>query len=307
MAGVSDRSSREIARRMGCNLVYTEMISAEGLARGDAKTIGLIDTDGEAPPVAVQLFGVDPHRMAQAARIVQDRGADLIDINAGCPARKVVNSGAGAALLRDLPRLAAILRETRKAITIPLTLKIRSGWDAQSLVDVEAARMAEIEGLDAIALHPRTRQQAFGGAADWTRIAAVRQAVSIPVIGNGDVWCGADARRMARETGCDAVMIGRGAMGNPWALRAALEALTTDRPGAECDREVPVGERLTLMMDHARSMVARKGERRGVLEMRKLVSGYLKGIRDSRPLRMELMTCETLAQMEEKIGAFKEK
>ncbi|MCX7048681.1 MAG: tRNA dihydrouridine synthase DusB [Candidatus Sumerlaeota bacterium] len=303
MAGYSDRTSREISREMGCDLVFTEMISAEGMRRLERKTVGMVDTDGEAPPVSVQIFGKDPAALAGAARVLQDRGASAIDINAGCPAKKVTNGGSGSGLLQDMPLLTGIVSQTRRAISIPLTLKFRLGWDLEHLVYMEVARMAEGEGVDAIILHPRTRQQGFGGAADWRRIAEVKQAVSIPVIGNGDVWTGADARRMVRETGCDGVMIGRGWMGNPWILRAALQALTTDAADAECDRPITLEERLAMLVNHARLMARRKGEARAAKEIRKFAHGYLKGVRNSKPLRAVLMRCATIGEIEEAIAA----
>ena len=302
MAGISDRSARDIARLMGCDLVFTEMASAEGLRRADRKTFALLDMEGEAPPVSVQVFGREPAAFAEAARILQDRGAHAIDINAGCPARKVIHSGCGVALLQDLPRLAAILRETRRAISLPLTLKYRAGWDTDCLVHLEVARMAQSEGVDALTLHPRTGSQGFSGHANWALIGEAKQSIAIPVIGNGDISSGADARRMVAQTGCDAVMIGRCYMGNPWVLRAAIKALTTNASDAECDRPVALDERLGLMMSHARSMAARKGERRGVIEMRKFAAGYLKGVSNSKPLRMALMRCESLAAMEEALA-----
>ena len=305
MCGISDRATRDMVRQMGCALAFSEMISAEGFRRHDGPTWRLLDHEGEAPPRAVQIFGACPEAMAQAAALLVETGVQVVDINAGCPAKKVVNGGSGAALLRDLDRLRQIVRAVRRAVPADraaATLKIRSGWDAQSLVDLEVARMAEGEGLDALTLHPRVRAQAFSGHADWARIAAVKQAIAIPVVGNGDVWSGADARRMARQTGCDAVMVGRGYMGNPWVFQAVAQGLLTDRPEADIDQPPPVAEKIAAMVAHTRAMAGRKGERRGVIESRKLVHRYLKGIPNARPLKMALMETVTLEQVEEAVA-----
>ncbi len=301
MCGISDRAMRELAREMGCELVMTEMISAEGFRRRDRKTQNLIDAEGERAPVGVQLFGDNPEAFGESARILEDQGVALVDINAGCPARKVVGSNGGSALLKDLPLLGRILQAARAATSLPLTLKYRSGWDVDSLVYLDVARLAEGEGIDAVTLHPRTRAQGFSGHSNWEHIAEVKDAVRLPVIGNGDITSGADARAMVTQTGCDAVMIGRAYMGAPWILRAAIQALTTDAVDEVIDRPPSVAERLEMLMRHGRRMAERKGERRGVIESRKLVTGYLKGVRNSRPLRMSLMRVETLEGMEEQI------
>src|SRR5271167_4394149 len=219
MAGVTDTLFRRVIRGLGsCGLLMTEFTSSEGITRSAAKTLRYLYFQEDEHPITAQLFGANPAVMAEAARMVEDLGYDAVDINLGCPAKKVVKCG-GSGLLRDLPLLEAILKSVRQAVRIPLTVKIRAGWDENSIVAAEVARMAEANGVEAVAVHPRTRLQGFEGRADWNIIRAVRDAVKIPVIGNGDVRLPEDAVRMVEETGCDAVMIGRAAATNPWIFR----------------------------------------------------------------------------------------
>src|SRR5256885_329233 len=216
MAGVTDTLFRRVIRGLGgCGLLMTEFTSSEGITRSAKKTLRYLYFQEDEHPITAQLFGADPAVMADAARMVQDLGYDAVDINLGCPAKKVVKCG-GSGLLRDLPLLGEIFRAVRAAVRIPLTIKLRAGWDENSIVAVDVAKMAERAGVEGIAVHPRTRMQGYSGQADWTRIAAVKDAVRIPGIGNGDVNTPEDAERMVRETGCDAGMIGRAAATNPW-------------------------------------------------------------------------------------------
>ncbi len=222
MAGVTDTVFRRLIRAQGgCGLIMTEFTSSHGVvasARGTkpTRTFRYLYFEPDEHPIAAQLFGSDPNVMAEAARFCQDRGFDMVDINFGCPVKKVVTCNGGSGLLRDLPLVENILRSVRAAITIPLTMKFRAGWNDRELVAVKMARLAEDCGLQAIALHPRTREQGYSGNADWTRIAEAKAAVKIPVIGNGDIVAPEDAVRMVRETGCDGVMVGRAASSNPW-------------------------------------------------------------------------------------------
>jgi len=216
MAGVTDTLFRRVIRGLGgCGLLMTEFTSSEGITRSTRKALRYLYFREDEHPIAGQLFGANRQVMADAARMVEDLGYDAVDINLGCPAKKVVKCG-GSGLLRELPLLEEILRAVRAAVKIPLTIKLRAGWDEQSIVAVEVVKMAEQIGVEAAAVHPRTRLQGYAGKADWNLIAAAKQAVKIPVIGNGDIQCPEDAARMADETGCDAVMIGRAAATNPW-------------------------------------------------------------------------------------------
>jgi tRNA-dihydrouridine synthase B len=229
MAGVTDTLFRRVIRGLGgCGLLMTEFTSSEGITRSAAKTLRYLYFQEDEHPITAQLFGANPAVMADAARMVEDLGYDAVDLNLGCPAKKVVKCG-GSGLLRDLPLLEDIFRSVRAAVRIPLTIKLRAGWDENSIVAVDVAKLAESVGVEAVAVHPRTRVQAYSGKADWSLIAAVKQAVKIPIIGNGDINTPEDAERMIAETGCDAVMIGRAAATNPWIFRQMLQYAETGR------------------------------------------------------------------------------
>src|SRR5271168_3229292 len=229
MAGVTDTLFRRVIRGLGhCGLLMTEFTSSEGITRSAKKTLRYLYFQEDEHPIAAQLFGASPAVMAEAARMCEDLGYDAVDINLGCPAKKVVKCG-GSGLLRELPLLEEIFKGVRAAVKIPLTIKLRAGWDENSIVAVEVVKMAEQIGIEAAAIHPRTRVQGYTGKADWSIIAAVKQAVKIPVIGNGDVQCPEDAARMVQQTGCDAVMIGRAAATNPWIFAQMKEFRETGR------------------------------------------------------------------------------
>ena len=242
LAGISKLPFRLIARSQGCALAYTEMISANGLVRKTAKTYEYLKTSADDRPLGVQIFGADPEVMAQAARIVEDSGVDLIDINMGCPVRKVIKAGAGAILMKDPDLVARIVDAVKKAVKIPVTVKIRSGWTRSSINALEIAKIVEDCGADAITVHARTADQGYSGRADWEIIAEVKKVVKIPVIGNGDIRQPHDAVRMLTETSCDAVMVGRGALGNPWIFKGIVQVLGDQTinylPGLEQRKEM---------------------------------------------------------------------
>ncbi len=220
ISGVTDTYFRRLVKRLGgCGLLYSEMISAEGLCRQHSKTLSYLKFVSEEKPLTVQLYGFDPARMAEAARLVEKTGADMVDINMGCPTPKVVRHGSGAALMRDLDRAEKIITRVKERTSIPLTVKMRAGWSQNTPNYLEVARRAAASGADAICFHPRTKSQRLSGAADWSLITELREALSIPVIGNGDIATPYDALRMEAETGCQGIMVGRAAIKNPWLFR----------------------------------------------------------------------------------------
>jgi len=223
MAGITNLPFRTIVRRCGCQLAFTEMVSVNGLVRGAERTCRYLDGASEDRPLGVQIFGAEAEIMAAGARIATDRGADLIDVNMGCPVKKVVRAGAGSALLKDPAKVGRIVSAVRRATSLPLTVKIRAGWRRSVVNAIEIARIAEAEGADAVIVHPRTADQGFSGRADWSIIRAVKDALGIPVIGNGDIRRAADVGRMMTATACDGVMIGRAALGNPWIFQEIID------------------------------------------------------------------------------------
>jgi len=301
LAGVSDLPFRLLVKRAGCGLVYTEMISAQGLIYTNRNTCRLLDIAPEEKPIAVQLFGSDPEVMAGAVRIAAENGADIIDINMGCPVVKIVKNGEGSALMRNPDRAAAVIRAAVAATELPVTVKIRKGWDTKESNAVEIAALAEAAGAKAIAVHGRTREQFYSGKADWSIIRAVKERVRVPVIGNGDIFSPPDAARMFAETGCDAVMIGRGALGNPWLFQRTVHYLAT----GELLPEPAGGEKIALALEHLAMLTAYKGEKSGVREMRKHASWYIKGLREAAAVRTRLNRAETKADMEGVLLAYR--
>jgi len=299
LAGLTDSPMRRICRRRGASMVWTEMVSAEGLVRDGAKSHELLAFAEEERPIAFQIFGARPEAMAGAAASAAALRPDVIDINIGCPAKKVVRGGAGAALMREPALLKEIASAVVEAAGRPVTAKIRSGWDADSLNAVEVAVALEECGVSAVAVHPRTRAQGFRGAADWSVIRDVANSVSIPVLGSGDVRTAEDALRMLETTGCAAVMIGRAAVGNPWLFRSAE---TLRRTGGSADPATLV-ETLATAIEQLNLMVEAKGERRGVLEMRKHLVAYLRGFRGASHLRAELVRIDGHAAVLERLRA----
>ncbi len=279
MAGVTDTVFRRVIRSLGgCGLIMTEFTSAEGLTRNSARTLHYLYFGEDEHPIAAQIFGSDPTVMASAAALTQDLGFDQIDINLGCPVKKVVKCG-GSGLLRDLPHLEKLLDKVRAAVTIPLTIKIRSGWDENNIVAVEVASMAERIGVEAIAIHPRTRMQGYAGSADWSVIRAVKQTVRIPVIGNGDIHTPQDAVRMIDETGCDAVMIGRAASSNPWIFRQIEDYIAAGRYDEPTELD-----RYYLLSGYFRSLIAAEMPD-AVGKMKQFASLFTHGVRNGAELR----------------------
>ncbi len=282
LCGVTTRPFRKICRRMGAAVVYSETISAEGLGRMNEKTLELVRFDPEERPMGIQIFGSDPHRIALAARIVEDLvRPDLIDLNFGCPVPKFVRHDRGAALLKDTGRIGEIVAAVVKSVSLPVTAKMRAGWDEGNIVAREVARIVEGEGAAALTVHGRTRSQGYTGRANWEWIADAACAVSIPVIGNGDVSCGADAVRRMEESGCAAVMIGRGAIGNPWIFRSVAALLATGKETGPPS----ASERLAVCLEHLDLQLADRGELKGIREFRRHLSAYSRGLPGSAAFR----------------------
>lgn len=298
MAGITNLPMRLLAREQGASLCFTEMVSVNGLVRDGEKSFELVRSVPEDRPLGVQLFGDNPETVAAGARLVEN-DADLIDINMGCPVKKVVGTGAGSALLREPAKVAAIIRAVRRATRLPFTVKIRSGWNCGEPNFLEIARIAEAEGCDAITLHPRSRSQMFDGQADWSHIAELKRTVSIPVIGSGDLFTAADVVGMLRETGCDGIMVARGALGNPWIFSQALDLLAgREAPAA------PPEERLRTALKHLELFIAAAGERVALREMRKHLSWYSHGLPGAAQFRKEVNIIEGKGALLEALRRF---
>ena len=292
MAGITDLSFRRIAKSFGADLVTSEMVSSEGLVRNKASTKLLLQSHPEEKPLAVQLFGADPLVMARAARIVEDEGADIIDLNMGCPVMKVVRQGAGAALLQNTEKVSSIVDAVRKAVGIAVTVKTRSGWSQSTINVLEVARVVEDAGADAITIHPRTARQGFSGSADWTLISKVKQAVALPVIGNGDVSRPEQVDEMRQLARCDGVMIGRATMGNPWIFKQAKQLAA-----GQTIASPSVHERLEVMQRHLALYEESVQGRRSLAGFRSRIMWYTKGLRGSAQLRASLTGCRQVEDM----------
>ena len=300
MAGITDLPFRLICRRLGCGMTVSEMVSAKGLLYKNVKTTEMLRIDDGERPTAIQLFGSVPEELAEAARMVEASGADMIDFNMGCPVPKIVNNGEGSALMKQ-PQLAHdILAAMVKAVKIPVTVKFRAGWDDSSRNAVEIAKAVEAAGVSAVAVHGRTRQQFYEGKADWGIIAEVKQAVKVPVFGNGDIFTVEDGLRMLAETGVDGLMIGRGADGNPWIFRELVAVLRgEERPAAPS-----LQERLAQAAEHLDMLIDYKGEHISVKEMRRHISAYLKGLPHAAEFRGRFHKVDTREQFMELLAEY---
>lgn len=298
MAGVTDTVFRRVIRGLGgCGLIMTEFTSAEGLSRQASRTLRYLYFAEDEHPISAQIFGAEPSVMAHAAGLSEELGFDFVDINLGCPAKKVVKCG-GSGLLRDLKQLEQVLRAVRAAIAIPLTIKIRAGWDEKSIVALEVARMAEQCGVEAIAVHPRTRVQGYSGRADWSVIRAVREAVRMPVIGNGDIERPEDVARMVAETGCGAVMIGRAAATNPWIFRQIEDFKVTgsyQEPGE--------GDRYRLLTGYFRDLIAAELPD-AIGKMKQFACWFTHGVRNGSELRRRVHESRTTSEVLERVEDF---
>ena len=298
MAGITDLSCRLLMRPFGIGLAFTEMVSANGLVLGGDATKCLLASEPEDRPLGIQLFGENPATLAEACRQVEAQG-DLIDLNIGCPVKKVVRSGAGSALMQTPQRVAKILAAMRRATDLPLTVKIRAGWDQTSINFLEIAHIAEQEGVDAITLHPRTRSQGFSGTADWSLIGELKRRATIPIIGSGDIFDAEDAQRMSKETSCDAVMIGRGCYGNPWLAKNIL-ALQNGKSAVEPSIE----ERRKVALHHIAIFLRYNSERKTVLDMRKHLCWYAKGLNGAAQFRARINQACSIIEMRTLIQHF---
>ncbi len=298
MAGITDTVFRRFIKRLGgCGLIMTEFVSSEGMVRQNFKSQRYLYYTEEERPITAQIFGADPAHLAEAAGQIEDLGFDLVDLNLGCPAKKVVKCG-GSGLLRDLPNLEKILRAIRAAVKIPFTIKFRSGWSDEEIVAVQVARMAEDCGVEGLAVHPRTRIQGYSGKACWDIIAQVKQAVRIPVIGNGDVLTPRDAAALHAQTGCDAVMIGRAAASNPWIFRQLAEFFSTGTW-----REPADADRYELIRTYY-SMLVAEDIPGAIGKMKQFASWFTHGVRNGTELRRQVQSARETSEVLERVDAF---
>jgi len=300
MAGVTDRAFRDILRAAGAGLVFTEMLSDKALCYNNPNTCDLLDIEGELQPIAAQLCGSDPVFMARAARILVDKGVSLIDLNMGCPVPKVVRNKAGSFLLREPEEALRVAKAVITAVDVPVTVKMRLGWDASSVVAPQLARELQTAGVAAVTVHGRTREEFYGGSADWTAIAMVSSSVSIPVFGNGDIFSSDDAVNKLKTSGVCGVMLGRGLLGNPWLITqtvAALRGLDVPPPPAPALR-------IATALQHLYDEVRRRGEYRGLRVMRSHLAWYLKGLPHAAIMRQKINQTESLSVLENLLAEY---
>ena len=291
MAGISNMTFRRICKSMGASLVVAEMVSDKAITYGNEKTFELLRMNDDERPISQQIFGSDVNSFVEAAKIVEKRmKPDIIDINMGCPVPKVaVKNQAGSALLKNPEKVGEIIKAVVEAVKVPVTVKIRSGWDESSINAVEIAKIAEANGASAITIHARTRAQGYSGRADWNIIKAVVDAVNIPVIGNGDVVSCFDAKKMLDETGCSAVMIGRGLLGNPWLVRECVEYLESGK----LPNPIDYNEKIDMMEYHLKKLCEDKSEKQAVLEIRNHLLNYLKGLPENKEVKNKVCRCQS--------------
>ena len=301
LAGITHLPFRLMIKAVGCGLVCSEMVSANGLVHKSEKTKQLMDSVAEEKPLSIQLFGSDPDMMAEAARMAEAAGADILDINFGCSVKKILKSGSGSALMKEPEKSRRILEAVHRAIGIPLTIKVRSGWDASGRQAVEIARIAQDAGVAAVAVHPRTATQGFSGAANWQIINAVKKKLSIPVIGNGDITVAPDAVAMFEQTGCDGVMIGRAALSNPWIFSQVAVLMGGDSPPA-----VDTAMRFDAMVHYTKAAVTHFGEKHACRMMRSRLGWLVKGLPSSSCFRESITRVSSQSEALDLIRAYRD-
>lgn len=304
MAGICNSAFRKIIKEMGCGLMYAEMVSDKAITYGNGKTIDMLYMEDIERPITQQIFGSDKESFVIAAKYIEKTmKPDIIDINMGCPVPKVaISSQAGSALLKDPLKVYEIVKSVVDAVSVPVTVKIRSGWDANSINAVEIAKICESAGASAIAVHPRTRSQGYEGKSDWNIIKQVKENVSIPVIGNGDIRSCYDAKRMIDETGCDAVMIGRGVLGDPWLIKECIDYL---EKGIE-PSPITIDEKIEMIKKHINYLNKLKNTKAALLEIRSHIAWYLKGLPNANVLKQEMFKKKNIEEIIELLNKYKE-